>query len=130
MWIVCAVSDEEAPQLSASLDTNPAAMAEAVDVTADVCQVVRSIADCSVIVGLHPDQGLNAIVDLARVLGKPVAVVPCCVFAKEFPRRLRCKKAVTTYEDMLIWVAQQLGGVQQTCLPVAGKNALLYTLPS
>jgi hypothetical protein len=42
------------------------------------------------IVGFHPDQATEPCIDLARVLGIPYCVVPCCVFPAEFPnRRLR-----------------------------------------
>jgi hypothetical protein len=43
-----------------------------------------------VIVGLHPDQATDAIVDAALAFQKPFAVVPCCVFPYLFThRRLR-----------------------------------------
>ena len=46
--------------------------------------------ECSVVVGMHPDEATEAIVDFARVRGKPFAVVPCCVFPAMFPdRRVR-----------------------------------------
>ena len=38
--------------------------------------------ECSVLVGLHPDNALDSILDVALALRKPVAVVPCCVFWK------------------------------------------------
>jgi hypothetical protein len=42
------------------------------------------------IVGFHPDQATEPCIDLAKVLGIPYCVVPCCVFPAEFPnRRLR-----------------------------------------
>ena len=37
--------------------------------------------NCSCVVGLHPDQATEAIVDFAVSRRKPFAVVPCCVFA-------------------------------------------------
>ena len=43
--------------------------------------------ECSVVVGMHPDEATEAIVDFARVRGKPFAVVPCCVFPAMFPHR-------------------------------------------
>lgn len=39
------------------------------------------------IVGFHPDQATEPCIDLARVLGIPYCVVPCCVFPSEFPNR-------------------------------------------
>jgi hypothetical protein len=40
--------------------------------------IARAVHECSVIVGLHPDQALDHIVDVAVALHKPFAVVPCC----------------------------------------------------
>ena len=42
--------------------------------------VGRDLADCDVLVGMHPDQATEPIVDAALAMGKPFAVVPCCVF--------------------------------------------------
>ena len=45
-----------------------------------------------VIIGMHPDQATEAIVDMALKYRKPFAVVPCCVFSHENPhRRLKGK---------------------------------------
>jgi len=38
-------------------------------------------------VGMHPDQATEPIIDAALALGKPFAVVPCCVFPDLFPHR-------------------------------------------
>ncbi|KAF1772834.1 Nucleic acid-binding, OB-fold [Phytophthora cactorum] len=43
--------------------------------------------DCSVFVGMHPDEATEAIVDAALKLGKPFAIVPCCVMSRVFPDR-------------------------------------------
>ncbi|GIM13121.1 hypothetical protein Vretimale_16270 [Volvox reticuliferus] len=42
---------------------------------------------CSMVVGLHPDQATEAILDFALECGKPFALVPCCVFPRLFPNR-------------------------------------------
>ncbi|GLC52433.1 hypothetical protein PLESTB_000628600 [Pleodorina starrii] len=48
------------------------------------------LAGCSLVVGLHPDQATEAILDFALETGKPFALVPCCVFPRLYPhRRLR-----------------------------------------
>lgn len=41
---------------------------------------------CSLVLGLHPDQATDSIVNFAMQFGKPFAVVPCCVF----PRYIHC----------------------------------------
>ena len=47
------------------------------------------LSSCSALVGLHPDQATDGIVDAAVRFGKPFAVVPCCVFPSLFPQRRR-----------------------------------------
>jgi hypothetical protein len=46
-----------------------------------------ALSRASLVVGMHPDQAAGAIVAFATVRGLPFALVPCCVYAKEFPRR-------------------------------------------
>ncbi|KAF9998032.1 hypothetical protein BGZ79_008268 [Entomortierella chlamydospora] len=41
----------------------------------------------SILIGMHPDQATEPIVEMALKHGKPFAVVPCCVFAHENPHR-------------------------------------------
>ncbi len=45
------------------------------------------IAKTDFIVAMHPDQAAEAVVDLALHLDVPFFLVPCCVYAKEFPKR-------------------------------------------
>lgn len=52
----------------------------------DLAQQLQS---CSLVLGLHPDQATDSIVDFALQFGKPFAVVPCCVF----PRWVRSSSA-------------------------------------
>lgn len=42
---------------------------------------------CSAVVALHPDQAAELSIRLALQLQKPFAVVPCCVYAQDFPKR-------------------------------------------
>ena len=50
-------------------------------------RLVQTLNGASIIVGMHPDQATEHIVSCALALGKPWAVVPCCVFSREFPDR-------------------------------------------
>ena len=45
------------------------------------------IARCAALVGLHPDEATEHIVDLALAHGKAFAVLPCCVMPHLFPTR-------------------------------------------
>ena len=48
----------------------------------------------------------------------PFAIVPCCVFAREMPKRLASGEAVTTYEQLLRYLQQKAPGVQSAYLPL------------
>jgi hypothetical protein len=41
--------------------------------------LLQLLEDCSIVVGLHPDQATEPIVDFALENNKSFAVVPCCV---------------------------------------------------
>ena len=105
--------------------------------TADACE--RVFRDCSVVVGLHPDQATDAAVDLALAFGKPFAVVPCCTYSRDFPhRRLppgpgrpRGGGAVTTHAHLVEYLlAKAAPGttIERDELPFEGKNVVVYSL--
>lgn len=43
-------------------------------------RIRRIIQTCSIIVGMHPDEATEAVIDMSLRLGKPFAILPCCVF--------------------------------------------------
>lgn len=73
-----------APQ-HALADTRPAHCAELFDVRL----AKERFPTASAIVGMHPDQATDAVVDAALALGCPFAVVPCCVFPALFAQTRR-----------------------------------------
>ena len=76
---------------------------------------------------LQPDQALDAIVDAALALGKPFAVVPCCVFSREFPnRRLSGERAVTTRDDLIEYIQEKDPGIERAVLKCPGANVVLW----
>ena len=79
------------------------------------------------VVGMHPDQATEKIVDMALLLGKPFAVVPCCVFPFLFPnRRLgNSDTPVVTYHQFLEYLKQKNPGIVQTYLHFKGRNKVL-----
>ena len=80
---------------------------------------------------MHPDEATEPIVDAALRLGRPFAVVPCCVFAREFPRQLPNGLPVTTYEQLLDYLqAKAPGRIRRTHLPFVGRNVVLYAAPA
>ena len=105
--------------------------------TADACE--RVFRDCSVVVGLHPDQATDAAVDLALAFGKPFAVVPCCTYSRDFPRRRlppgpgrpRGGGAVTTHAHLVEYLlAKAAPGttIERAELPFEGTNVVVYSL--
>jgi hypothetical protein len=81
----------------------------------------------SIFVGMHPDQATEAIVDQALALGRPFAVVPCCVFPKLFPdRRLVSGQHVKTCGGFLRYLKSKHEDIQMTSLGFQGRNRVLY----
>eukprot|EP00438_Fugacium_kawagutii_P003042 Skav229445 [mRNA] locus=scaffold397:229789:230925:+ [translate_table: standard] len=89
-----------------------------------------AMTNCSAVVALHPDQAAEASIRLALDLGKPFAVVPCCVYAAEFPKRkLRSGAPVRSYFELLEYLQQLDPRIQRTNLDFEGKNTLLFMTP-
>ncbi|KAG8457344.1 hypothetical protein KFE25_014073 [Diacronema lutheri] len=63
---------------------------------------------CSIVVGMHPDEATEAIVDLAVAARKPFALLPCCVFPKRFAaRRLPDGNEVRTHADLCVYLVHK-----------------------
>ncbi|ORX62757.1 hypothetical protein DM01DRAFT_1297529 [Hesseltinella vesiculosa] len=94
------------------------------------------MASVSLLVGLHPDEATEPIVDQALRLGKPFAVVPCCVFARHFRHRLLASgEPVATTQDLIQYICEKdtgtFGGTIQTAyLNFEGKNQVVYWIPA
>lgn len=84
--------------------------------------------DC--LVGLHPDECTEDILEMALQEHKAVAIVPCCVFPSLFPARaLRNGKPVRTYDEFLAFLLEKDPRLCIAALPFHGKNQVIY-LPS
>ncbi|KAL7566415.1 hypothetical protein ACA910_000898 [Epithemia clementina (nom. ined.)] len=87
------------------------------------------------IVGFHPDQATEALMDLAMVLQVPLAVVPCCVFPSEFPNRTNPENGnrVRTYHEFMEYLKQRFPLVREAWLDFhfteTAKSRVLFTLP-
>ena len=80
---------------------------------------------------MHPDEATEPIVDMALAHGKPFAVVPCCVFAREAARAGRDRRTpagepVATYEQLLDYLAAKDAGIRRAFLGFKGRNAVLF----
>lgn len=78
-------------------------------------QVLRG---ASILVGMHPDQATEPIVACALALGKPFAIVPCCVFPTIFQQRRLygfdlqsiADIALRQYVEALVQCCERAGG--------------------
>ncbi|TFJ85530.1 hypothetical protein NSK_003040 [Nannochloropsis salina CCMP1776] len=102
---------------------------------------------CSMVVGMHPDQATDVCFDAAFAFKKPVACLPCCVFAREFPHRRRPRRGgggdgacpgqgeeVETYEHLVEYLLAKpvpwaQGQSKREFLPFLGRNQVVYWLP-
>jgi len=85
-----------------------------------------AFAGCSVAVGMHPDEATEAIVDFALAHQKPFAVVPCCVFPSQFPKRLTPEGQVVTTRAELVSYLVAKAGAEIAFLDVQGANQVVW----
>lgn len=87
-------------------------------------EVLRS---ASVVVGLHPDEVTEAIVDVALSENRRFAVVPCCVFAERFAHReLEPGVPVRTVNQFCAYLRAKDPRIQEDMLDFEGRNKVLY----
>ncbi|ETV97726.1 hypothetical protein, variant 1 [Aphanomyces invadans] len=83
---------------------------------------------CSIVVGMHPDEATEAIVDAALAFSKPFAIVPCCVMSRLFPNRYWNDDKVATYEVFVEYLKAKHPGIRSAFLPFGGRNQVLYRM--
>eukprot|EP00038_Savillea_parva_P015572 m.14343 g.14343 ORF g.14343 m.14343 type:complete len:623 (+) comp3144_c0_seq2:72-1940(+) len=96
--------------------------ADALTATAQLIHTTRA----AVIVGLHPDEATDAIVDTAVAHRLPFAVVPCCVYSRLFPDRRVRGDPVSTWSQLCEYLLNKHPAVQATRLPFPGQNLAIY----
>eukprot|EP00439_Symbiodinium_sp_Y106_P011066 s6991_g1.t1 len=94
--------------------------------------MVRSLCTgCSCVVALHADQAAEGAVRFAVEHGLAFAVVPCCVYAEDFPkRRLPDGRPVTSLNaliEYLTWLGGEEAKVET--LLFSGKNVVVFSKP-
>ena len=83
--------------------------------------------DIKLVVGLHPDEATEPLVDYSLQFSIDFAVIPCCVFSHDFPdRRLSSGEEPTSYEQFCDYLIEKCDGVRSQLLPFIGKNKVLY----
>jgi hypothetical protein len=81
----------------------------------------------AVVIGMHPDEATETIVDEAIQAGKPFAVVPCCVFPNLFPdRKFSDGRTVRTLEDFIRYLSEKHSDIRVQTLDFPGCNTVLY----
>jgi len=83
------------------------------------------------IVGLHPDECTEDILDAALETNTPAAIIPCCVFASLFPgRKLENGEAVCSYDQFIDYLMKKDDRIKKYSLSFEGKNQVLVFDPS
>ncbi|KAL9651832.1 hypothetical protein ABK040_000180 [Willaertia magna] len=100
-------------------------------------EVSLMIQSCSIIIGLHPDQATESIVNVALKYNKLFVVVPCCVFPSLFPdRRLLNGQEVNNYSQFIQYLLEKQNHhdsnlqskntiIKLDYLPVIGMNKVI-----
>lgn len=92
----------------------------------------KMLKSCQVVIGFHPDQATDAILDFALARGLPVAIVPCCVFARSFPERRRGEDggAVHSFDHLIAYLKDKFIAAGRPAkisfLEYAGANLVLH----
>ena len=93
----------------------------------------KLVSTCSIVVGMHPDEATEPIIDFALANNKPFAVVPCCVHSNKFPNRKMVdasgtSQPVRSYPQFIQYLLAKHVGIQQQHLPFHGRNIVLFHL--
>jgi len=78
----------------------------------------------SLIVGMHPDQATDGIVDCAVKLGLPFAIVPCCIFQSLFA--LQRGARLRTRAELVAHLMAKAPGSETAWLPFEGANQVVF----
>jgi len=89
--------------------------------------------ECAVVIGLHPDQATEPIVDVSLKFGKCFATLPCCVFPNLYPKYMTVdgeRKEVVTYFEFIEYLKRKDAKIKMDYLPFRGRNKILFLEPS
>lgn len=94
----------------------------------------RPLTTTTLLLGLHPDECTEDILDAALEHNLSVAIIPCCLFTSLFPPR-KIKRSsdgvdeevpVTGYDDFIQYLLDKDVSLQLHTLPFEGKNKVIY----
>ena len=81
----------------------------------------------SLVLGLHPDQATEPLVDACLSTNVPFAVIPCCIFSHENPhRKLKNGQCPNSYETFCQFLQEKHEDIASDFLPFLGRNKVLY----
>ena len=90
----------------------------------------KKIQNCSVLVGLHPDQATDHIINCGLYFKRPWVVVPCCVFPKTHQHRKTASgSSVRTYDELCEYILGRDPGIQEVTLDFNGRNRCFFWHP-
>jgi len=127
-----AAQDDAAPERTG--DPTDRAKSEAIAAASiasclTAAEAIKVLSEFSAVVGMHPDQATEFLVDLALHFGRPFAVVPCCVYAKLFPGRcLKDGRPVKSYNELVEYLMEKNPAIRCKTLGFEGRNKVLYYL--
>jgi hypothetical protein len=109
----------------------------------DAREALAVLLKTRLVVGFHPDQAVDACLDLAELLNVPFCVVPCCVFPREFPNRHLVqtdgrKEHVRSYAQLVEFLSCKaptceigyLDFYSEPRSPSLARNTVLFTRPA
>ena len=83
------------------------------------------------ILGMHPDEATEPIVDLALERDISFVIVPCCVFAQDNPgRRLKNGQEPRTYPLFCDYLMEKSPDIKWDSLGFKGRDKVIYKLGS
>lgn len=103
-----------------------------------MCSDDNLLPNCLAVVALHPDEATGPIVEIAVENGIPFLVIPCCVFSRLFPERMKpqvedrsgsaggSNTIVSTYYDLIDWLVAKHPAIKVTRLPFEGANIAVW----
>lgn len=81
----------------------------------------------SLLVGLHPDEATELIVEIALKNDKKFAIVPCCVFPNLFNKRfLNNGNFVSDYPKFINYLKEKIPLCKEEYMNFEGKNKVLF----
>ena len=86
-----------------------------------------NVEDIRLVIGLHPDEATEPLVDTALSNSLNFAVIPCCVFSQKFPhRRLKNNVEPVSYELFCEFLGEKSDSAKEDLLPFLGRNKVLF----